>query len=110
MKRAPCEYIVWNGLPIIRKEIALSMVNDFDLNQTETANKLGITPAAVSQYFSGKRGNSSITDKKLLKEIKKSAEKIIKEGDEAITTETCRLCRFFISKNYLPFNKKGKKS
>lgn len=107
MKRTPCEYIVWQGLPIIRKEIALSMVNDFGLNQTETANKLGITPAAVSQYFSGKRGNSKITDKNLQKEIKKSAEKIIKNSDENLVIETCRLCRIFTSKNLAPFNKIG---
>jgi predicted transcriptional regulator len=107
MKRTSCEYIVWHGLPVIRKEIAFSIVNDFGLNQTETASKLGITPPAVSQYFSGKRGKSNITDKELRKEIKKSAEKIIKDGDEVFVTETCRLCRLFTSKNYPSFNKIG---
>ena len=56
MRRTPCEYIMWNGLPVIRKEIAESMINNFGLNQKEAAEKLGVTPAAVCQYISKKRG------------------------------------------------------
>jgi predicted transcriptional regulator len=98
MKYTTCEYIVWNGLPIIRKGIALSMINDYGLNQKETAEKLGISQSAVSQYLSGKRGNINITDKEIKKEIKKSAGKIIQLGDESSVSETCRLCKIFTSK------------
>ena len=52
----------WNGIPVIRKEIAESMTKNFGLNQKETAEKLGITPAAVSQYLSKKRGKTKIID------------------------------------------------
>jgi len=65
MNYTPCEYIVWNRLPIIRKEIALCMVEKFGYNQTETAKKLNITRSAVSQYFTGKRGKYNINDKKI---------------------------------------------
>ena len=41
MKRATCEYIMWNGLPVIRKEIA---------------EKLNLKPAEVLQYLLKKRG------------------------------------------------------
>ena len=51
MKRTTCEYIIWNGLPVIRKEIAVSMINDYGLSQKETAGKLDITPAAVCQRY-----------------------------------------------------------
>jgi predicted transcriptional regulator len=54
MKHMSCECIVWNRLPIIRKEIGVSMINDYDLMQKETAEKLGISPATVYQYLSGK--------------------------------------------------------
>ena len=56
MQQTDCEFLIWNGLPVIRREIAECMINDFGLTQKETAQKLGITPAAVCQYVSKKRG------------------------------------------------------
>jgi len=103
MKKTPCEYIVWNGLPVIRKEIVKSMINDFGLNQKEAAEKLDITCSAVSQYLSGKRGKPEIKDFELLNEIHISTEKIIKEGNGVLISETCRLCKMFCSKEIFPF-------
>ena len=93
MRRTTCEYMMWNGLPVIRKEIAESMINDYGLSQKEAAEKLGITPAAVCQYISKKRGKIEISDKKVLKEIKASAENIIENGDSSVLSETCRICK-----------------
>ena len=103
MKRTPCEYLVWNGLPILRKGIARSMINDFGLNEKEASKKLGISPPAVSQYFSGKRGKFDITETEVINEIKISAERIINHGDEIVVPEICRLCKLFSSKKLLPF-------
>jgi predicted transcriptional regulator len=102
MKRTPCEYLLWNLLPAIRSEIARSMVNDFGLNQKEAAEKLEIQPAAVCMYLSDKRGKSNINDKSFLKEIKISAEKIIKNQNTDIVNETCRLCKIIRSKGLFP--------
>ena len=44
MKHTPCEYVVWHGLPVLKKEIVRCMINDFSLNEKETEEKLGITP------------------------------------------------------------------
>jgi predicted transcriptional regulator len=85
--------MMWNGLPVIRKEIAESMINDYGLSQKETAEKLGITPAAVCQYISKKRGRFDIQDGKVLKEIKNSAKNIISNGDGHVISETCRICK-----------------
>lgn len=93
MRRTTCEYMMWNGLPVIRKEIAGSMINDYGLSQKETAEKLGVTPAAICQYVSNKRGRISIEDKIILKEIKLSAKKIIDDGDGSVIPETCRICK-----------------
>lgn len=93
MKRTTCEYMMWNGLPVIRKEIAESMINDFGLSQKETAERLGITPAAVCQYVSRKRGRIDIADESILKEIKTSAQSIIDNGDGSVIPETCRICK-----------------
>ena len=84
---------MWNGLPVIRKEIAESMISDFGLSQKETAEKLGITPAAVCQYLSKKRGRSDIADEIILTEIKLSAKNIIDNGNGYIISETCRICK-----------------
>ena len=100
MKQTPCEYIVWHGLPLIRKEMAKSMINDLGLTEKEAANKIGVTPAAISQYLSGKRGNGHITNDDFISEIRKSVEAIIKD-DDIIISEICRLCKLFlIQKDY----------
>ena len=92
MKQTPCEFMMWNGLPVIRREIAESMINNYNLSQRETAEKLCVTPAAICQYVSKKRGNIKIIDKQILGEIDISAEKIINNGPSQIVHETCRIC------------------
>jgi hypothetical protein len=93
---------MWNGLPVIRKEIAESMINEFGLNQKQAAEKLGVTPAAVSQYLSKKRGKIKIIDDIILIEIKKSAELIINNGTDNVVPETCRICKILIKKGVFP--------
>jgi predicted transcriptional regulator len=84
--------MMWNGLPVIRKEIAMSMIYDYGLTQKQTAKKLELTPAAICQYLSKKRGGSNISDEKILSEIKTSAKNIIENGNGYIISETCRIC------------------
>jgi predicted transcriptional regulator len=93
MRRTPCEYMLWNGIPTIRKELAELMIKQFGLNQRETAEKLGITPAAVCQYLSKKRGKIDILDESIIKQITLSAERIVKTNDSNVVIETCRICR-----------------
>ena len=69
------------------------MINDFGLSQKEAAEKIGITPAAASQYLTKKRGKISIVNDEILFEINYSAEKIIKHGETVVTDEICRICR-----------------
>ena len=77
MFKTPCEYMQWQGLPLIRKELVKSMINNHGINQKEAADVMGITPAAVSQYLSRKRGRISIIDVEIITEIDISAERII---------------------------------
>ena len=107
MLRTPCEYMHWQGLPIIRKEIVKIMINDFGLNQKEAAAKLGITPAAASQYLTKKRGKISIVNDEILFEINFSAEKIIKHGETVLTDEICRICRILRKQGMLSFTAIG---
>jgi predicted transcriptional regulator len=99
--KTPCEIIVWNIVPIIRKEFAKNLVDNHGLNQRETANILGITEAAVSRYRSGKRGALEITNNEILNEIKNSTKRIVKENGISVIEETCRICRLLKAAQFI---------
>jgi uncharacterized protein len=93
MRRTPCEYMLWNGIPTIRKELAEMLIKHYGLSQRQAAEKLGITPAAVCQYLSKKRGKTGFLDETVIKQITLSAERIVQNDDSIIVIETCRICR-----------------
>jgi len=93
----------WYGLPVIRREIAESMINNFGLNQKETAKKMGVTPAAVCQYVSKKRGKIKIIDENILREINVSAKRIVQHGENSVVKETCRLCKIMRAEGIFSF-------
>jgi predicted transcriptional regulator len=103
MKSTPCEFMKWNGLPVIRREIAESMINNYGLSQKDAALKLGLTPAAVCQYVSKKRGKIKIIDEKILGEINKSAKTIIENGSNSTVIETCRICKIMREEGLFQF-------
>ena len=90
--KMPCELIVWYMLPAIRSAIAESMIKDYKLKQTEVAQRLGVTDAAISQYLSSKRGKIVIKDPKIKKYIKESTKRIINGKQNDIFVETCKIC------------------
>ena len=87
--QVPCETIVWHILPAIRRELAKIMVEKRGLTQKEAAKRLGLTEAAVSRYFSGKRAYISLPNGEVKKEIIKSVEKLLNGGNTTIVLETC---------------------
>jgi len=99
MGKTPCEFMIWKGLPVIRKELAKSLIYNFGLCQREAAELLELTPAAVCQYLSKKRCKIIIEDKKILAEINKSAEIIKNNGKSTVSIETCRLCQIIKKRN-----------
>jgi len=100
MRRTPCEYLLWNGIPTIRKELAESMIKQFGLSQRQAAEKLGITPSAVCQYLSKKRGKTDIFDETIIQEITISAKRIMKNDGADVVIETCRICRLVKNRNF----------
>jgi len=76
MKLMPQEIEVRYILPALRKEFALALSEE-GLKQTEIAEQLNITPAAISQYLKQKRGTTSFP-KNIEKEINKSTKLILK--------------------------------
>ena len=104
MFKTPCEYMQWQGLPLIRKELVKSMINNHGINQKEAADVMGITPAAVSQYLSRKRGRISIIDVEIITEIDISAERIINSGPTIVIKEICRICKILRKQGMLSFS------
>ena len=99
--KTPCEIIVWNVVPVIKKEFAKNLVENHGLTQREVADKLGTTEAAISRYVLGKRGVLEITDNEILKEINESVKRIVKENGSPVIEETCRICRLLKSREFV---------
>ncbi len=79
----PQEVEVWYVLPTLRKEIAKAM-KELGLDQKTIAKHLGVTEAAISQYFSKKRGFDVKLEKETVDMIRKSAENIIKNNSNIV--------------------------
>jgi uncharacterized protein len=100
MRRTPCEYMLWNGIPTIRKELAETLIKQFGLSQRQAAEKLGITPSAVCQYISKKRAKTDLFDETIIQEITISAERIMENNGTDIIVETCRICRLVLKNKH----------
>ena len=100
MQRTPCEYVLWKGLPHIRKELAEVLMKQYGLSQRQTAEKLGLTAAAVCQYVSKKRGKKDIFDDAIIHEITVSAERLMNDNGSNVVIETCRICRLVQKSKY----------
>ncbi len=85
----PQEIEVWYILPLIRRKIALKLIES-GLPQNKVAEMMGITPAAVNQYKKRKRAKEDVFDEELEKELINSIKKII-TNNESLGKEIIRL-------------------
>jgi len=99
--KTPCEIIVWNIVPVIKREFAKNLVNEFGLIQKEVAKTLETTEATISRYLSGKRAVLEICDQEIIDEIKKSSKRIVNKNGNNIIQETCHICKLMRSKNII---------
>jgi predicted transcriptional regulator len=92
--KMPCETTVWNVLPVIRRELAVILVEEYGLSQAEVARRFDLTEAAISQYMKKKRGSMDFNVKGFKKQISMSAEIISEDPDpKKLAYEICRLCQ-----------------
>jgi uncharacterized protein len=99
---ARCETIGKYVMPTFRSLVAKELVATYKLTQVETAQKLGTTQAAISQYINSKRATKSTEQfGNILPKIKTMAEETAKRlanneitADE-ISSDFCRLCLTF---------------
>ncbi len=90
MTKMPCEIVVWYLLPVIRKELA-GRLKEKGLTQNEIAKRMGVTPAAVSQYLNSKRGISGLNGIPCSKAMDALAEKVFL-GETGISEGICGVC------------------
>lgn len=91
--KLPQEIEVWYIIPAIRRELAKAFQKK-GMKQREIARTLDITDAAVSQYFSSKRGTEVKFNQMIKKDLKQAAERIIKGGDTLVEIQRiCKSCR-----------------
>ncbi len=91
--KIPCEIVVWQVLPLIRRELAKELVQVHGLTQAEVARRFGVTDAAVSQYLTKKRGgeySDSACYPEFISAVSESAVRISEGAD--VGDEVCKLC------------------
>lgn len=76
MKLLPQHIELWYIIPAIRREFAIEMARQ-EIKNVEIAEILGVTKAAVSQYFSKTRAVEFRFDAEITNEIKESTIRII---------------------------------
>lgn len=96
--KSPCEEIVWDVLPSIRAAIAEELVRR-GLSQKEVSKMLGITPPAVSQYVSKKRGYNIQFEADVRKMIEKLADDLIQNNVDNLVERMCEICRSLRDEN-----------
>jgi len=89
--KTPCEIIVWDVLPGIRAALAEELVKN-GISQKEASKMLGITPAAVSQYVSKKRGYKIDVKDAVKDEIKKLANDVMQGDIDDLALRICAIC------------------
>ena len=89
--------VVSHILPALRASIAQQLVNTYGLKKIDVADKMAITPAAVTQYLGKIRGDSGaiiLEESEASDLIKEIAEDIAKEETPAdiLLLKLCRAC------------------
>ena len=90
--KSPCEEIVWDVLPSIRAAIAVELVNR-GISQKDVSQMLGITPPAVSQYVTKKRGYNIEFREDIRGAIGRLADDLIHKKVDNLTSRICEICR-----------------
>ncbi len=91
--KLPCETVVWYLVPVIKSELAREL-SGRGMTQKKTADIIGVTQAAVSQYLSKKRGGSVKLTGDMKKEIKLFADRVVndKVGEKDLQKLICKEC------------------
>jgi uncharacterized protein len=105
MYNLPQEIEVWYIIPAIRKEFAKVLTKKHKLTFQKAGEIIGVSKAAISQYFSKKRAVGMNLPPNIKKEIEKSADILVKDETLAVkemlrilslmkkTRCSCKICK-----------------
>ena len=105
--KPPCIVVVQYVLPAIRFLVAKELVEKHGLKRLMVAKKMGITPAAVTQYLKEVRGERAVkiveSSDEAIKVVSKIAEGLAKDDVSAydVMADVCRACRIMMSDDLL---------
>ena len=97
--KPPCIVIVRYILPAIRAQIAKELIEKHGLRRSEVAKKMGITPAAVTQYLERVRGGIAMdlveSSEEVAEMVSKTAEGLVKNELSVydVLGKFCEVCR-----------------
>jgi predicted transcriptional regulator len=92
IRKSPCEMVIWDVLPSIRAAIAEELAKR-NLPQKEISRLLGITPPAVSQYISKKRGYNIEFGEEIKASISQLADDLLDKKIDNPVERICDICR-----------------
>lgn len=94
--KIPCEVVVRQILPTIRREVARDLVEEHGMSQADVARLFGVTDAAISQYLRRKRGTNEAFESspgyQEFREYLSGASKRMATGMSDFATEMCGIC------------------
>ncbi|KUL00794.1 MAG: Putative transcriptional regulator [Methanoculleus marisnigri] len=100
MMKLPCQLIVWNVLPAIRAAIAEEL-NKIGVSQLEAARLLDMTPSAISQYRTGKRGYRIVFEGEVKASLNRLARDLKAGQVDDLAARICEICAQIREENQL---------
>jgi predicted transcriptional regulator len=94
--KPPCMVVVQHILPALRLEITKELVEKYGMKRSDAAAKMGVTPAAVTQYLNRARGGSATTlleGSGKVMEIVYELSRDIAAGESPLDVLLLKLCR-----------------
>ncbi|MCE4610726.1 MAG: transcriptional regulator [Desulfurococcales archaeon] len=83
----PCEYAARNIFPSIRAAVARVLVEERRMSKYAAAKVLGTTPAAISYYLGGKRGDKFVdvilSDASMKRVVRKLADVLVRVSESS---------------------------
>jgi predicted transcriptional regulator len=111
-----CVTVVKYVLPAMRVLITKELMEKYGLRKIEVADRMSISPAAVTQYSKGVRGSHYVKkisgSEEIMKKISEISEAVANDEAnlEAIMENMCEVCRLIRSKKKIGEPHAGKAS
>jgi predicted transcriptional regulator len=111
-----CVTVVKYILPAMRALITKELMEKYGLRKIDVADRMSLSPAAVTQYSKGVRGSHYVKEisssKEIMKKISEISEAVADDEAtvEALMENMCEVCRLIRSKKKIGERHAGKTS